>query len=163
MRLSPVLAGSIWFYLMMLDSHTKLAYILESPAHYGSWKEFRHDVEAVARCGYEGVELQAQTPGDLDNPEFALLLEDCDLRLVVIQTGSAYLKHGICLASPDPAVRGAATDLLRRYIDCTSGFGALVVFGLLQGAARTNPTGSVLLNVFAGISRIWPGTLRRLE
>lgn len=124
---------------MMLNGHTKLAYILESPPHYESWRDFRHDVETVARCGYQAVELQMRTPGDLDNRDFARLLEDCDLRLLGVQTGSAYLKHGICLASPDPAVRGAAMDLLRRYIDGMSSFGAVVVFGLLQGCSKDEP------------------------
>ena len=118
------------------DGHPSLSYILESPRKYPRWLDFRHDVEAVARSGYQGIELQMITPDDLPNGDFPRLLEDCGLRLAGIQTGSAYLANGICLASPDAAVRNGAMDLLRHYVDCVAPFQSTIVLGLLQGTRK---------------------------
>ena len=96
-------------------------------------------MEAVAECGYEGLELQMQTPDDLQSGDFSRLVADHGLRLAGIQTGSAYLENGICLGSPNATVRQAASDLLKRYIDCVAPFQSVVVFGLLQGTRKDEP------------------------
>ncbi len=124
---------------MTSNGGAHLSYILESPQRYGCWEDFRVDVEAVARCGYAGIELQMVTPDDLDGGDFVQLLADCGLRLAGIQTGSAYLETGVCLGSPDSSVRRAATDLLKRYIDCVAPFESVIVFGLLQGSRKDEP------------------------
>jgi D-psicose/D-tagatose/L-ribulose 3-epimerase len=72
----------------------------------------------------------------LNGSDFPQLLADCGLRLAGIQTGSAYLRTGICLGSPNAEVRQAAVDLLKRYIDCVSPFQSVIVFGLLQGSRK---------------------------
>jgi sugar phosphate isomerase/epimerase len=127
------------FQPMSSDGYPHLSYILESPQQYTGWRDFRRDVEAVAQCGYQGIELQMITPDDLSDADFTRLLDDCGLRLVGIQTGSAYLENGTCLGSPDAAVRQAAMDLLERYIDCVAPFQSVIVFGLLQGSRRDEP------------------------
>lgn len=124
---------------MPSNGRVHLSYILESPRQYATWKDFRCDVEAVAQCGYEAIELQMATPDDFSGSDFASLLGDCGLRLAGIQTGSAYLADGRCLGSPDAIVRRAAIDLLKRYIDCVAPFQSLIVFGLLQGSRKDEP------------------------
>src|SRR5690348_17173713 len=95
------------------DKHSPhLSYILESPGSYGDFSSFARDVEHVAALGYDAIELQLRSPGDL-NGGFDTMLKDCGLRLAAFQTGSAYLESGICLASPDPALRRAATELVK--------------------------------------------------
>ena len=115
-----------------------LSYILETPAYYADFSSFARDVEHLAALDYDAVELQLRSPSDL-NGGFATLLKDCGLRLAAVQTGSAYLESGICLASPDRSVRRAATDLVKRYVDLAARFGAVVVFGLLQGTRKEEP------------------------
>jgi 5-keto-L-gluconate epimerase len=124
---------------MSSNGRLHLSYILESPQQYASWGDFRQDVEAVAQCGYEGIELQMLTPDDFGGSDFTRLLDDCGVRLAGIQTGSAYLVSGTCLGSPDAAVRQAAIDLLKRYIDCMAPFQSVIVFGLLQGSRKDEP------------------------
>src|SRR5215472_466053 len=121
------------------DRHLRrFSYILESPACYGGFSIFAADVESVAALGYGGIELQLRCPTDV-NGDCTALLHDCGLRLTAFQTGSAYLESGICLVSPNRAVRRAATDLVKRYVDLAARFGAVVVFGLLQGTRKEEP------------------------
>jgi sugar phosphate isomerase/epimerase len=136
MQLSPVAGHSID---MPSNGHPNLAYILESPIRYGNIRDFRNDVHSISQSGYRGIELQLRTPEDLDGLGFADLLKDCGLRLAGIQTGSAYLESGVCLGSPNAAVRRAALNLLKRHVDCAAPFGAVVIVGLLQGTLKDEP------------------------
>jgi sugar phosphate isomerase/epimerase len=116
----------------------RFSYILESPACYSSFSSFVADVEQVASLGYGAIELQLRRPADV-NGDCTALLRECGLPLAAFQTGSAYLESGICLASPNQSVRRATADLVRRYIDLAAQFGAVVVFGLLQGTRKEEP------------------------
>lgn len=116
-----------------------LSYILKSPQAYADWSDFRRDVEVVAKAGYEGMEVQMHSPEDFQGRDLNALLEDHALRLAGIQTGSAYSESGVCLATPDAAVRARAEDLLKRYVEFAARFGAPVVFGLLQGSLKDEP------------------------
>ena len=116
-----------------------LSYILKSPRAYTEWNDFHRDVEVVARAGYEGIEVQMQSAEDFHGRDLNRLLGDRALRLAGIQTGSAYSNTGICLATPDAAIRTRAEDLLKRYIEFAARFGAPVVFGLLQGSLNDEP------------------------
>jgi len=116
-----------------------LSYILKSPQDYGEWNSFQRDVEAVGEAGYEGMEVQMRSPEDFQGRGLDALLKDYGLRLAGIQTGSAYSDSGVCLATPDAAVRARAEDLLKRYIEFAARFSAPVVFGLLQGSLKDEP------------------------
>src|SRR5262245_42237192 len=89
------------------------SYILKSPEDYTEWSAFRADVEAVAAAGYQGVEIQMRSAQDFQEHDLHPLLDACGLRLAAIQTGTAYMRSGICLSTADAHVRTRAEDLLR--------------------------------------------------
>jgi sugar phosphate isomerase/epimerase len=57
-------------------------------------------------------------------------------------TGWSYSGEGLCLSSPDPAIRDRAASRLIEYAGQASSLGCLLVVGLMQGLRSDEPDGS---------------------
>ena len=117
----------------------KFSFILPSPVTFSGWHEFESTVRAIARLGYDAVELQLGDAEELDAEKLKKLLSETDVCLSSFQTGSAYAKNGFCYSSADEARRVGALDKMRRFVELASEFGAIPVTGLLQGKLSDEP------------------------
>ncbi len=89
--------------------------------------------EASRELGFEGVEVNMRSTDELGRPNLEKWLQATGLRLAAVSSGRAYLHDGLCLSSPDDAVRAAAVERVGQLTAFASGFGAPVIVGLLRG------------------------------
>lgn len=129
----------------------KLGFMLNPPQEYPEWGSFGDALGVLADAGFDGVELGLGDPADVDVERLEVELARRELRLCGIGTGAAYLRDGLCLSSPDAAVRHGAVDRLRAHIDLAARFGAIVVIGLLLGLKSDEPDRDVANTRAAGV------------
>ncbi len=98
---------------------------------------FRGDLDAVCgqlkALGYEGVELFARSPKELDQGAIAATIQRHGLAMPELSTGPAS-EDGLSLTDPDAAVRQAARERLRDYIDMAARWGAQIHLGRIRGS-----------------------------
>ena len=87
----------------------------------------------LAELGYQGVELVATHPLGYEVEDLALLADRTQLPVVSLLSGWSYSNEGLCLSSPDEAIRERAVARLIEYVDVAKRLGSLVVVGLMQG------------------------------
>lgn len=97
----------------------------------GSWRD---NLALMRDLGFDGVELAIKDPSLVDPDELHSILDKYGLGLSAIGTGQAYLDEGLSLTDADQSVRSAAIGRLKRHVDLASGFGSIVVIGLLRGS-----------------------------
>jgi sugar phosphate isomerase/epimerase len=90
-------------------------------------------LEAAARLGYDGIELNLRDSADIDQVEVADRLRDLGLRVPSIGTGQSYLGDGLSLADPDDRVRTQIRRRMQDHILFASELGASVVIGSVRG------------------------------
>jgi len=88
--------------------------------------------------GYDGVELFARNPRELDLPAIATTIQHHGLVVPEISTGPAS-EDGLSLTDPDPAVRQRARERLRDYVDMASRWGAQMHLGRIRGSVPDGP------------------------
>ena len=97
------------------------------------------DVQAawafLKTCGYAGVELNLTAPVLERLDELETTLRSNELVVPALLTGAAY-EEGLCLSSPNPAIRQRTVERLKSYLRVAGRFNALLVVGLLQGLRR---------------------------
>jgi sugar phosphate isomerase/epimerase len=115
----------------------KLSYIVCEPASDLAALELR--IERIAELGYDGIELVATHP--LGYPIEALVAASQRARLPVVSllSGWSYANEGLCLSSPDRAIRDRAVDRLIEYVELAAQLDSLVVVGLMQGLRADEP------------------------
>jgi sugar phosphate isomerase/epimerase len=103
---------------------------------------FRGDLDAICgqlkALGYDGVELFARNPRELDQHAIAATIQRHGLVVPEISTGPAS-EDGLSLTDPDPAVRQRALDRLRDYVDMASRWGAQMHLGRIRGSVPEGP------------------------
>src|SRR5688572_347193 len=92
--------------------------------------ELDQRMEVLAALGYRGIELSACSPPPYPIEEVAALSRRHRLPVVSLLSGWSYASEGLCLSSPDPAVRDRAVGRLCEYVGQAATLGALVVVGL---------------------------------
>jgi 5-keto-L-gluconate epimerase len=115
----------------------KISFIICDPVH--SLAELSIRMKRLAELGYQGVELAAKHPLGFDVDELAAVAERTRLPVVSLLSGWSYLNEGLCLSSPDEAIRERAVARLIEYVDVAKRLGSLVVVGLLQGLRSDEP------------------------
>lgn len=90
---------------------------------------------ASAQAGFTAVELAITDPVQVDKDEVAAALGAAKLRPTSITTGQAAGKEGLSLSSFDDKVRARAIARIKAHMEFARPFGAVVIVGLLQGAA----------------------------
>lgn len=111
--------------------------IVDRPADLGA-AEFRSRLGVIADHGYAGAELQLMNPAGIDLDRLENWLREYDLEIPSFLTGEAYAE-GLCLSSPDAAVRRKTIERLVGYLPVVRRFGAVLVVGLLQGRRSDEP------------------------
>ena len=97
----------------------------------------------LARLGYQGVELVATHPLGYAADELAAVTEQTGLPVVSLLSGWSYSNEGLCLSSPDQAIRDGAVARLIEYVHVANRLNALVVVGLMQGLRSDEPDASI--------------------
>jgi sugar phosphate isomerase/epimerase len=97
----------------------------------------------LAELGYQGVELVATHPLGFAVDELAAVAEQARLPVVSLLSGWSYSNEGLCLSSPDEAIRDGAVERLIEYVDVAKGLGSLVVVGLMQGLRSDEPDSAI--------------------
>jgi D-psicose/D-tagatose/L-ribulose 3-epimerase len=117
----------------------RLSYIvLPRLAAFGSTAAIRDTFALLRDCGYAGVELNLTDPLGIDRGELLDLVAGAGLVVPSLLTGEAY-QDGLCLSSPDAAIRDRTVQRLLGYLDVARHFDACLVVGLLQGLRCDEP------------------------
>jgi sugar phosphate isomerase/epimerase len=119
----------------------KCSYLMCEPVR--ELKELAKRMERLAALKYQGVELTAKHPFDYSLDEVAALSQRFGLPVVSLLSGWSYSHEGLCLCSPDAAVRAAAVERLKQYVDAAGKLQAVLVVGLMQGLRSDEPDESV--------------------
>lgn len=96
----------------------------------GGWEDA---VANVAALGFDGVELAARDAAVLDPGQVESVVRRVGLQVPALGTGQAYLRDGLSLSDPDPAVRRAAAERVSGHVRLASRLGSLVIIGLIRG------------------------------
>ena len=121
----------------------KLSYIMVDPlSTLGSDAEVLRAFTFLKECGYEGVELHVTDPMGVKLSDLHKWTDELGLKIPSFLTGDAY-HDGLCLSSPDAAVRTKAVQRLIQYLDVGAEFGAILVVGLMQGLRSDEPDPAV--------------------
>jgi sugar phosphate isomerase/epimerase len=115
----------------------KISYLMYEPVP--DFAELSRRMERLAGLGYHGVELVATWPLGYAAEDLAALARRLDLPVASLLSGWSYAHEGLCLSSPDAAVRGRAVARLGDYVGLAAELGALVVVGLMQGLRSDEP------------------------
>jgi sugar phosphate isomerase/epimerase len=89
--------------------------------------------------GYRGIELAATHPLGFPIDELVALVGRHQLPVVSLLSGWSYPNEGLCLSSPDAAVRGRAVERLKGYAALAGKLRSVLVVGLMQGLRSDEP------------------------
>lgn len=115
----------------------KISYLMYEPVP--QLVELARRMEVVASLGYQGIELVATHPLGYAIDDLVDLSRRLALPVVSLLSGWSYAHEGLCLSSPDPAVRERAVLRLRDYVGLAARLEAIVVVGLMQGLRSDEP------------------------
>jgi len=88
--------------------------------------------EALARAGYDGVEIPVVGQSEADLKTMAAACDDLGLE----RTAVAFVGEEVNPISPDPAIRAAAVDSLKKGIDDAKLIGADIIVGGIYQAHK---------------------------
>ena len=122
----------------------KLSYIaIGRPDSFGSFEEFAAVLRRVKDLGYQGVEFNLARAADLEVDALVRFLESIDLPVAAFMTGTNYFSEGLCLSSPQPAVRQRAVERLQESAVVAARFETILVVGQMQGFRSDEPDRAV--------------------
>ncbi len=96
-------------------------------------------MQYIAGLGYQGIELLATHPMGFVVDEALELVEKFRLPIVSLLSGWSYENEGLCLSSPDAAVREKAVARLIEYVGYAAKLNSVLVVGLMQGLRSDEP------------------------
>ncbi len=112
------------------------------PEDYLEDAEFRGNLEALRRLGFDGVELNIREPEAVDPVRLKAYLADFGLVLSMFASGLTAKTSQLSLATADEARRRKAIDRTARFLEFAHEFGAGVIAGYLKGAPQDNGPGA---------------------
>ena len=115
----------------------KISYLLYEPV--SELAELDQRMAHVAALGYQGIELVATHPLGYTVADVAALSRKHGLPVVSLLSGWSYANEGLCLSSPDAAVRDRAVDRLIEYLGHAAHLKTVLVVGLMQGLRSDEP------------------------
>lgn len=92
-----------------------------------------HSLAAIAKAGFEGIDLLVLRPEEFDSGELQAELQRHGLAPAALATGGAWFAGKLHLASPDESLRRAAERFIERVVDLGEGTGAVAILGLVTG------------------------------
>lgn len=90
-------------------------------------------LDAAARLGCDGVELNILDPQEVDGGDLQRMLRARGLGVCTLATGQAFGRHGLSLASSDPDVRRRTMLRLQAHARLAERVGSGVTVGLIRG------------------------------
>ncbi|HYL82294.1 MAG TPA: sugar phosphate isomerase/epimerase family protein [Candidatus Acidoferrum sp.] len=106
---------------------------------------FRGDLDSICAqlrdLGYDGVELFSRNPKALDQAAIVGTIKRYGLAVPELSTGPSS-EDGLGLTDPDPAIRQAARERLRDYVDLAACWGAQIHLGRIRGSIPDGPGAS---------------------
>jgi sugar phosphate isomerase/epimerase len=115
----------------------KWSYLFYEPV--ASLADLSQRMQLLAGLGYQGIELSAAHPLAYAIDDVAALAGRHRLPVVSLLSGWSYTHEGLCLSSPDAAVRARAVARLTEYVAQAGRLRAVLVVGLMQGLRRDEP------------------------
>jgi len=101
---------------------------------------FKGDLEKnlleISSQGYDGVELAIRDPEMIDLDRLDQLLHKFYLSVPAIGTGQAWGEEGLSFSDPDPDIRNAAIQRIKKHIPVAAHFGAVIIIGLVRGIVK---------------------------
>jgi sugar phosphate isomerase/epimerase len=122
----------------------KLSYILvDPPTTFGPIEQFGRVLRQLHEIGYQGVELSLPMPLGFDVSALKEIATDAEIEICSLLTGWSYFNDGLCLCSPDEAVRNRAVQRLLDYVRVAGVLGSILVVGQMQGFRSDEPNPEV--------------------
>lgn len=123
-------------YRYVLSIQTRL------PEDYPTNAEFRANLEALRRLGFDGVELNIASPERVDPANLKSYLAEFDLVMSMFASGLSAKTHGLSLASADEARRKESIARTAQFLEFAHQLGVGVIAGYLKGAPHENDPGA---------------------
>jgi sugar phosphate isomerase/epimerase len=118
----------------------KFSYVMvDPPKDFGPFTAFERALDRLAALGFRGVEFALTHPLGFEAAALERALKTSGLALPSLLTGWSYFNEGLCLCSPDPAVRDRAVRRLLGHVEVAAQFNALLVVGQMQGFRSDEP------------------------
>jgi len=95
--------------------------------------DFERNIERIAECGYDGVELAIRDPTLIDSDQVAEVIEKYNLSVSAIGTGQAWGEDRLSFTDPDSSVRKKALERFFAHINLANSLKAIVIIGLIRG------------------------------
>lgn len=92
-----------------------------------------HGCYRAAAAGYQALDVLLPSPDLISSERLSQTLSSYGLRLGALATGGAWFAGRLHLASPDPGVRRAAEEFVRRLLIQAGVCGGSVIIGLVAG------------------------------
>ena len=99
-------------------------------------RSYQECADLAARLGFDGIELQIQNPLDYDAAQLRHIVDSCHLQVSAVTTGLAYTYEGMSMVHPDPAVRAATVERLKRQLDLAKALDSRILIGYLRGRKK---------------------------
>lgn len=97
------------------------------------WDGLDDGCARAAALGFDAVEIFPPDAGAIPRGALRALLARHGLGVAAVGTGAGWVKHGLRLTDPDPAVRGQAVAFVAALIDAAGACGAPAIIGSMQG------------------------------
>ena len=90
----------------------------------------------ASQLGYDALELYWPGPDRIPMKDISEACQRHDMKVCAFATGNAYFRDGLCLIDPDKAVRDAAVQRLREFVEAAVPWGAMVIIGSIRGNVK---------------------------
>jgi len=94
---------------------------------------------ALAKMGYDGVELQTRDPAAFDTVAFEKQVKDAGLVICAVSTGVIGETDNMYFMSPEPELRKRAIERYKTVIDLAARYGVDSSIGRFRGQAKWAP------------------------
>lgn len=96
-------------------------------------KTYEECARQAELLGFDGIELQIQDPKYYNGRELKQMLDSHGLGASAVTTGLAYTMEGMSMTHPDPKVRAATVERLKRQLDLAKELDSQILIGYLRG------------------------------
>ncbi len=96
-------------------------------------KNYEECAATAARLGFNGIELQVQNPVEYKGRKLRRMLDSYGIKASAVTTGLAYTYEGMSMVHPDPKIRQATVERLKRQLDLARELDSQILIGFLRG------------------------------
>jgi sugar phosphate isomerase/epimerase len=97
------------------------------------WDDLPAAARKAAALGFDAIEIFPPSPDAVAADSLRTLLDQHNLKLAAIGTGGGFVRHGLTLTSPDPAIRERAKEFIRSMITAAAKLNASAIVGSMAG------------------------------